>query len=266
MLSSQQFLHAADPVAWAKDACDFVCDPWQERVLRSSRDMLILIHRQAGKSTVTSLAALHLALHRPGSLALLLAPSLRQSREQFTRIRHFLRRLTPAVILESENQLSCEFENSSRIVAIPGATPDTIRGYTPDLIVEDEACFVLDATHEALLPSLLVSKGRIILLSTPAGQVGHMWSHWTSGNPDWERIKLAVTDNPRIDAAQLAKLKNMTPPHRWKSEYLVHWLNSSSQLVQLRFDRRYVQQGNRAALDTGTRSGALLIKGLVDGT
>jgi hypothetical protein len=246
MSLASDILHAADPVAWARDACGFTCDDWQERVLRSRKDMILLLHRQSGKTTVTSLVALHLAIHQPGSLTLLLAPSLRQSREQFNRIRTFLRRLSPAQILETENQLSCEFQsNGSRIIAIPGASPDAIRGFTPDLVIEDEAAFVKDETHEALMPSLLVSKGRLILLSTPAGPAGHFHAHWTSGNPDWERIKLAVTENPRIDKGQLDKLRRMTPAHRWKSEYLVQFHDSlgqlfSSELIESMFDKTVV--------------------------
>src|SRR5690348_3810056 len=50
-------------------------DPWQERILKSQSDRLLLLcSRQAGKSTVAGAVALAEALLRPKSLVLLLSP------------------------------------------------------------------------------------------------------------------------------------------------------------------------------------------------
>jgi hypothetical protein len=129
MQVSETFLWAADPVEFARGALGFECDEWQKRVLRSTKDTLLVIHRQAGKTTVTSIAALHTAKFQPGSLTLLLAPSLRQSREQFAKIRQFLRQLEPAEILESDNSLPCGLSNGCRIVALPGADPNRLEDF-----------------------------------------------------------------------------------------------------------------------------------------
>jgi hypothetical protein len=231
MRPTQQLLWQADPVAFARDALDFECDPWQCDVLRSKRDTLLLLHRQSGKTTATSILALHTAKFQPGSLTLLLAPSQRQSKEQFQTIRRFMRRLEPIEVLESNNAMSCEMANGSRIVSLPGADPNTIRGYSaPQLLIEDEAAWVSDDTHEAAAPMLLVSKGRNILMSTPGGTRGHFYEHWISANDDWQRIKLSVLGNPRIDTVMLEKLRKKTPAWRWRAEYLVEFLGSHDQL------------------------------------
>src|SRR5258708_16965225 len=63
-------------------------DPWQEKLLRSRSDrMLLLCARQSGKSTVTAAMALHEVLFREKTLALLLSPSLRQSQELFRKVK-----------------------------------------------------------------------------------------------------------------------------------------------------------------------------------
>src|SRR5262245_6097749 len=55
-------------------------DPWQADTLRSAAArVLLLCARQAGKSTVAAGLALREALLTPGSLVLLLSPTLRQS-------------------------------------------------------------------------------------------------------------------------------------------------------------------------------------------
>src|SRR5262249_31641140 len=59
-------------------------DPWQSRFLRSPPPRtLALCSRQSGKSTAAAALALWTALCRPGSLTLLLSPTLRQSGELF---------------------------------------------------------------------------------------------------------------------------------------------------------------------------------------
>src|SRR5215218_4644717 len=69
-------------------------DPWQEDLLRSTSDrMLLNCCRQSGKSTMSGVIALHRALYHPGSLILCLAPALRQSQELFAKIAGFYRDL-----------------------------------------------------------------------------------------------------------------------------------------------------------------------------
>src|SRR4051812_34325154 len=59
-------------------------DVWQTRLLRSSAPrQLVLNSRQAGKSQTAACMALSTALTMPGSLTLLLSPTLRQSGELF---------------------------------------------------------------------------------------------------------------------------------------------------------------------------------------
>src|SRR5712692_184168 len=74
---------ASDPVALAK-LSGLDPDSWQETVLRStSQRLLLLCCRQSGKSTISALIAVHVAIFEPGSLVLLLSPSMRQSQELF---------------------------------------------------------------------------------------------------------------------------------------------------------------------------------------
>src|SRR3712207_7279174 len=69
-------------------------DPWQQDLLRSSSDRVLLnCRRQSGKSTMTAIVALHRALYHPGSLILCLAPALRHSQELFGKVLGFYRDL-----------------------------------------------------------------------------------------------------------------------------------------------------------------------------
>src|ERR1700690_4239453 len=64
-----------------------VPDAWQDQVLRSpAQRMLLLATRQGGKSSVSAALALHTALVKPGAPVLLLSPSQRQSGELFRKV------------------------------------------------------------------------------------------------------------------------------------------------------------------------------------
>ena len=76
-------VRALDPVELAR-AAGLEPDGWQEKFLRSpARRLLLNCARQAGKSTMVAIMAAHTVLFQPGSLVLLLSPSLRQSQELF---------------------------------------------------------------------------------------------------------------------------------------------------------------------------------------
>lgn len=172
---ARALLHGLDPVAFARDRLTFNPDAWQTRLLRSSSKRVILnCSRQSGKSTTTAVVACHTAIYKPGSLTLLVSKSLRQSSELFAKVSGFLSRI-PEAKLTTNNKLSCELANGSRIISLPG-DGDSIRGFSAvTLLIEDEAAFVEDALYMAVRPMLAVSGGRLILMSTPHGKRGHFY-------------------------------------------------------------------------------------------
>src|SRR6516164_11806413 len=108
--------HGLRPDWFCRDRLGFEPDPWQAKLLRStSRQIILCMGRQVGKSTVTAALALHTALYRPGSLILVIAPSQRQSRELFIKVHNFLQRLEPPETLEEETKLSLMMSNNSRV-------------------------------------------------------------------------------------------------------------------------------------------------------
>src|SRR5215216_6813335 len=162
-------------------------DPWQERLLRSTSDRVLLnCCRQSGKSTMTGIVGLHRALYHPGSLILCLAPALRQSQELFGKVLTFYRDLGRPIPAQAERKLSLELENESRIVTLPG-TDKTIRGFSgAALLIVDEASRVADELYFAVRPMLAVSGGSLMMLSTPYGKRGIFFEEWGQGE-GWER-------------------------------------------------------------------------------
>jgi hypothetical protein len=211
---------ALDPVAFAVEALGLVPDAWQARVLRSSaRRLLLLCSRQAGKSTIASIAALHRAVFFPGSLVLVVSPSLRQSSELGRKITDGLDRLLAAPEREEDSRLTLKLTNGSRICCLP-ASETTIRGFSAaSLIIEDESAFVEDSVYVAIRPMLAVSQGRLMLLSTAHGKRGHFFVEWSSDADAWERVKVTANECPRISPDFLVDERRALGETRYMQEY-----------------------------------------------
>lgn len=174
-------------------------DPWQREALTTpARDILLLASRQAGKSTVSGILALHQAVYTPGSLILVVSPSERQSKRLLRTVRrHYgaVRAVAPAV---TEGMLTIELRNGSEIHALPGREA-TVRGFSEvDLLIIDEAARVDDALYASIRPMLALSRGKLIALSTPFGKRGFFHREWTEGGPAWHRAKVTAYECPRI--------------------------------------------------------------------
>jgi hypothetical protein len=232
---ARALLHALDPVVFARDRLGFEPDEWQGGLLRSSaRWTLVLCSRQAGKSTTAAVLALHTALHRPGSLVLLVAPSLRQASELFRKFAELRGRLDPAPALSEDNAASCTFAyTGSRVLSLPGSEA-TVRGFSaPALVVEDEAARVPDALYRTIRPMLATApSGRLILLSTPFGQQGHFWQEWSAGGPDWHRVEVPAERVPRIPPDFLAAERRALGETWFDQEYRCRFVASADQVFR----------------------------------
>jgi hypothetical protein len=217
---------ALSPVTLAAHA-GFELDAWQRDVLLSdAHQIILLVTRQGGKSTVSSIRALHRALYTPGSLVLLLAPSYRQSKELFRKVKDALAALPFPAPLASESALELEFTNLSRIVALPGKEA-TIRGFSGvSLLIVDEASRVPDELYQAIRPMLAVSGGDILLLSTPFGKRGFFHHEWTEGGADWHRTKVTAEDCPRIPRVWLEQERRAIGDWWFRQEYLCEFVES----------------------------------------
>ncbi len=198
----------------------FEPDAWQSEVLRSeAKRQILLASRQSGKSSTTALLLLWTALYKPKSLSLAISPSLRQSVELLRKVKDFLNALPDASGIDGESTLRLEFENGSRVVALPGSER-TVRGYSAvDLLVCDEAARCDDALWYSVSPMLAVSQGKAILLSTPFGRRGFYHSTWMEGGPEWERTKVTAAECPRIAPAWLEQERQQIGDFWFTQEY-----------------------------------------------
>jgi hypothetical protein len=186
------------------------------------------IHRQGGKSTAAALTAMWAALTDPNAVILLVSPSLRQSQLLFRQCLSIYRLLGRPVPAESENALSLTLSSGARIVSLPG-NAETTRGFTATMLLIDEAAFVDDSVYTALRPTLIMTGGRLIVMSTPFGKRGFFWEAW-SGSQEWERYEVPATLCPRLTPEQLEEERNALGDLVFRSEYLVQFVDTVSQV------------------------------------
>jgi hypothetical protein len=229
----------SDPVAFA-EFLGFTPDDWQEEILNSSAPRkLMLCGRQTGKTSVAALLAIHKALVMPNSTTLMVAPSERQAKLAFSRASAFYREAGAPVPLRSDRRTGMELANGSVIEALP-ALERTIRGFSVDLLIIDEAAAVPDQDYFALLPSLIATRGEQLLLSTPRGKRGFFYDLWSSpvseGDgehnhvPRWFKKSVRSDEVDRIRPEDLELFKQAMPEEWFRQEFLCEFLDAEGSL------------------------------------
>lgn len=161
--------------------------PWQEAVLSDpSTRICIDGARQGGKSTIMSAVTCHHAKYFPGSLSVILAPTLMQAGEDMQKIKAFIAmdRDYPRLVRSGAQEIATE--RGARILVLT-ASDDAARGFSnPDIILFDEASRITDDVFEAVRPMITDNpKARIYEISTPNGKQGFFYDHFSS--PRWSR-------------------------------------------------------------------------------
>lgn len=215
---------AIDRVAFMR-SLGYVPDTWQGEFLDSNARRVILnCSRQAGKSTVTAVLALHEALYKAGSLILLLSASFRQSLELYQKVIEGYLRLGNG---RNDDALATvlKLENGSKIVSLP-SSEKTIRGYSGvDLLVCDEASRIPDDLFFAVSPMLAVSGGRMIVLSTPFGQRGVFHELWVNSD-EYKHFRVTAEQCPRISQEFLDSERRSLPSRIFRQEYMCEFLQT----------------------------------------
>ena len=236
------FLAGLDPAALFRRG-GLEPDPWQEELLRSEHQYVLLnTSRQAGKSTAVAALAVHTAKYKPESLVLISSPSDRQSKQLFRKVKRFAKIAFPVLKPVAENASTLELENGSRIVSVPGKG-ETIRSYSAvDLLLIDEAAFVPDEFISAVSPMLAVSNGRKIALSTPYGRRGWFYNHWADELLDVHRIKVSADDCPRIPREFLEHEQRTLGQEKFLQEYYCHFSSETTSVFNSQvIDRMFVE-------------------------
>ena len=167
--------------------------PWQDAILNSkSKHIVINAARQGGKSTITAADPCWIAKYMEKSLAIVIAPTEEQSKEDIDKIKAFIA-LDGTYPPHRPSETHIFLDNKSKIKV--KIARQTARGASkPELVILDEASQIEDNIYsEVVLPMFTDNpEGREILLSTPYGKRGFFYDVFTNREPDdpWERFEI----------------------------------------------------------------------------
>jgi phage FluMu gp28-like protein len=213
-----------DAVRFARTFLNFKPFPYQEEFLRDDSQLIAACcGRQVGKTTLTAVKALHYALSKPLVRVLIVSPGLRQSMILFDKILEFVDSSLPArVLLEYRSRAKVGFANGSEIVALPcGRDGATLRGFTADMVILDEANFIPAVVINSVVRPTTITRpnARMIMISTP----------WMRDHPFYEAIikpdlgfktyTWPSRSNPLISESRLELERKTTSEQEFNREY-----------------------------------------------
>lgn len=215
----------SDPVAFVEEVFGESPYNYQKRFLRADRrNRCFVAGRQVGKTTTLCWYAIwRFATSRDRDI-LFFAPSQRQAKNLFdTRLKSVM-----SEWLENPEAYGITYEakqeihgaNGCRMVAMTAAgSGDTVRGFTADTVIVDEAAFIEDEFFTSVLkPMLMTTQGDFILAGTPWGQSGYFYNKYH--NERWASIQVSTPENPDIPHSEIEEMREDLSVHEFKREVL----------------------------------------------
>ena len=200
---------------------------WQVYYLRERMNAIVLKGRQVGASTCAAAKALHVAHYQPGSLVVIVSPTQKQSGEIAIRCKAGLRNIERHP-LEQDSAMTIRLANGSRIMSLPG-TATSVRGYSAQLLIVDEAAYVDEDTWTAAR-AVVATGGQVLVQSTPAGKAGWFYELWTAGGPAWARYHVRSEEVPTISRDFLESERLAMGDYAFKAEYGAEFLAAGAGL------------------------------------
>ncbi|TFU26157.1 terminase large subunit domain-containing protein [Thermus tengchongensis] len=215
--------------------------PYQQRWLRDeSRFKIGLWARQTGKSFTVSLEAVMDSMRNPRRTWVFLSRGERQSLELAEKAQTHLRFLQAAHERFSEpfeagvTQHRIELPNGSRLIFLP-ANPDTARGYTASVVL-DEFAFHRDshAIWAALYPSITRYPDlKVRVVSTPNGNRGKFYELWHHGGEVWSRHRVTIWDAVQeglpVNPQELRE--GLADDLAWAQEYELEFVDETTAFI-----------------------------------
>lgn len=212
----------------------FTPHPGQENVINEFADSnykfaIVSTGRQYGKSLLGSNLLLYWILSNHDSKAGWISPVYNQARKVYKEIVKAAKNL-----IESSNgsELIINFINGSTIQFLSSERPDSIRGFSFNYLIIDEAAYIKEeALSEAILPTLTAIGKKCLIISTPKGKGGWFYQWYLKGsylNDTYISFKGISSDNPYASKTFIEEQQKSLPPEIYKQEYLAEFTDSGN--------------------------------------
>ncbi len=211
----------------------FTPHPGQLKVINGFADSshkfgVVATGRQYGKSLLAQNLMLYWLLGNQGQKGCWISPVYNQCRKVFQELTNAAHQI---ISKSNKAELTIEFINGSTLIFLSSERPDSIRGFSFNYVIIDEASFVAEqAVNEAILPTLSALGKKCLIISTPKSK-NWFYSAYLRGldqDSDYVSFRGISTDNPHIDVNFINEQSKTLPDSIFRQEYLAEFTDSGN--------------------------------------
>ncbi len=188
--------------------------------------------RQFGKSLLGQNLMLYWLLSKDKQKGAWISPIYNQGKKVFQE----LAAATNKIIKQSNKaDLTIEFINGSTIQFLSAERYDSIRGFSFNYCVIDEAAFIREeALNEAILPTLSAIGKKCLIISTPKSKnwFYNYYLRGTTSNSDYISFRGVSIDNPHVSQDFILEQQKSLPAEIFKQEYQAQFSEASNDVFR----------------------------------
>ena len=184
--------------------------------------------RQFGKSLLAQNLLLYWLLKTGNQKGAWITPVYNQAKKVFNELTN----ASNAIITrQNKADLTIEFINGSTVQFLSTDNYNTIRGFSFNYMVLDEAAFIKEeAINEAVMPTLSALGKKCLIISTPKGK-NWFYNYYLKGSIGSDEIisfRGISTDNPHIDQTFIDGQRNSLPESIFNQEYMAEFTEAGN--------------------------------------
>lgn len=213
--------------------------PWQQKVFFGLKQHwknsihVIKSRRQCGKSILAEIILLTTALQEKRQRAYILEPSFAQCDKVLNELIDMVK---GKPFFKKYNALRRQilFINGSEIRLFSAEQgSEILRGWTCETLIIDEAAYISDEIIDTVFPYVNVSKGPILMFSTPRGKSGNFYTYYDMGmsaemNNVWSYDWADEDVSALLPPEKIALYRKTMDPLAFTTDYLGQFLNGQS--------------------------------------
>jgi len=192
----------------------------------------VVTSRQWGKSLLGQNLLLYWLLGKSNQKGCWISPIYNQAKKVFQELSD-----ASHSIIQSSNkaELTLKFINGSTVQFLSSERPDSVRGFSFNYMVVDEAAYVNERGFEtAILPTLTAIGKKCLIISTPKSK-NWFYKYYLKGIDDsseYISFRGQSTDNPYIDQSFIAEQRKSLPDDIFRQEYLAEFTDAGSEVFR----------------------------------
>ena len=212
---------------WQSDVFIGLKQHWKDSI------HVVKSRRQCGKSMLAELIGMYYCIQNKNFRYYIISPTFNQADKMLTEIWKMCKG-QPFYYKKNDIKRQLIFRNGAEIRLFSAEQGvEALQGYTCELLVIDECAYMSEDIIDAVMPYVNVSKGPIIMFSTPRTKSGQFYNYYSMGmspelnniySYDWVNYDVSELLSP----SKLELYRKTVDPLKFKTYYLGQFLDNES--------------------------------------